>query len=65
MNLNTPIHQREAFKAGVEIGKRRYDLSITESGLSSPSKTNQLPASSDKNLIEADKKIDKTEIKVL
>lgn len=65
VDLNTPIHQREAFKTGVEIGKRRYDLSATERGLSSPPETDELPASSEENLIEADKITDKNEINLL
>ncbi|WP_339724500.1 hypothetical protein [uncultured Paraglaciecola sp.] len=65
VNLNTPIHQREAFKAGVEIGKRRYDLSVAERGLSSPPETDELPSSSEENLIEADKKTEKNEINLL
>jgi hypothetical protein len=64
VNLNIPIHQREAFIEGVEISKRRYDLSVAERGLSSPPETDELPASSDKNLIEADKRTNKGEIKL-
>jgi hypothetical protein len=65
VNLNIPIHQREAFIEGVEIGKRRYDLSVADRGLSSPPETDKPPASSDKNLIEADKRTNKGEINLL
>lgn len=64
VNENIPIHQRAAFKAGVEIGKRRYDLSVAERGLILPPETDKPTASSDKNLIEADKRTNKGEIKL-
>lgn len=64
VNLNTPIQQREAFKAGVEIGKHRYDLSVTERGLINPVETGKPHASSDNDLIESDKRTNEDEIKL-
>ncbi|MEP1448015.1 MAG: hypothetical protein ABJK37_18075 [Paraglaciecola sp.] len=63
-NLNTPIHQREAFKEGLEKGKHNYDLSAAERGVENSSKANESPINSDKDLIEADKSANNDEIKL-
>jgi hypothetical protein len=63
-NLRIPMHQREAFIEGVDIGKRRYDLSVADRGLSNPPETDKPPSNSDNGLIEADKKTNKDEIKL-
>jgi hypothetical protein len=64
VNLNIPIHQREAFKAGIERGKHRYDLSVADRGLINPPETDKPPISSESGLIEADKRTNKDEIKL-
>lgn len=62
-NLNIPIHQREAFKAGIEKGKHNYDLAA-DRGLESSSNMNQTTSNSDNDLIEADKEVNDNEIKL-
>jgi hypothetical protein len=60
--MSVPMQQRDAFKAGVDIGKRRYDLSAADRASRIPSKVDKQSASSDNELIEADKKTNKNEI---
>ncbi len=64
VSLNIPIHQRQAFKTGVEIGKHSYDLSVTDRGLINPPETDKPPISSENGLVEADKRTNKDEIKL-
>jgi hypothetical protein len=60
--MNVPIQQRDAFKAGLDIGKRSYDLSAAGRGSTAAPKADKPSISSDNELIEADKKTNKNEI---
>ncbi|PKG96102.1 hypothetical protein [Paraglaciecola sp. MB-3u-78] len=64
VSLNIPIHQRQAFKTGVEVGKHSYDLSVADRGLINPPETDKPPISSESGLIEADNRTNKDEIKL-
>lgn len=63
-DLSIPIHQREAFKMGIDRGKRRYKLSLADRRLSQPPKIKEATDRYGKDLIEADKESNNGEIKL-
>jgi hypothetical protein len=54
--LNIPLHERAAFKAGIEIGKHSYDVSAANRSSMHLAESEKPLTGSDSDLIEADKK---------
>lgn len=63
--LNIPLHERVAFKAGIEIGKHSYDVSAANRSSMHLTESEKPLTSSDSDLIEADKKTIENEMELI